>query len=436
MKRVPIRGGNWNNGSLAGLGALNLNNLRSNVNINIGFRPALFQRQMPQAQGPAAGAMGKRSQTPSRERENIKRPGRLVGLRRSPPRADFSGTAMAKTHNHLWPSVYDFANLFLANKLAAKGKRYHHAALEFAANLEENLICLQNELVWGSYHPLPLREFWINDPKRRLISAPAFRDRVVHHAIVAIINPLFERRFIYDSHACRVGHGVQLAVQRIQQFARSARRDWGSCHFYKGDIKGYFPSIHHDVLKKQIRRVIADKEALAVIDRLIDTYRPGSRGLPIGALTSQLFANLYLDALDHHAKDKLGIRYYARYMDDFVVIGKDAKELRRTAYELERFCRDELALSINPKSGIAHGKSGISFCGFRIWPTHILPRRATVRRAARRLRKLARTHDGSFESLSRARTSIMSFLGYLKHCSARQSTLSVLNRTIFKGGIQ
>lgn len=140
MTRVPIRGGNWNNGANDGLGALNLNNARSNSNVNIGFRPALFPIQMRQAHGPAAGVGEKRSHAPSLSWENIYRHGRPVGIRRRPPRADFIRGKMAKTHNDLMPKIYDFENLMAAYSSAVRGKRYHHSALEFGDNLEEHII--------------------------------------------------------------------------------------------------------------------------------------------------------------------------------------------------------------------------------------------------------------------------------------------------------
>ena len=426
MLRMPLVGGNWNNGANAGIAALNLNNRRGNANTNIGFRPALLLCQMPGVHGRLDGAKKKRSRIPSRERENINSRARPVGPAEGRRAALFN---TMKTVNNIFDSVIDFDNLYEAYKAASCGKRYRRAQLEFTANLEENLITIQNEIIWGMWKPLPLREFWINDPKKRLISAPAYRDRIVHHALVQVIDPIFDRKFIHDSHACRVGHGTHYAVHRLQWFTRRAQRAWGEYYVYKGDIKSFFPSIHHETLKKIVRRTISDRRILALIDLIIDGYRDGSRGLPIGALTSQLFANAYLDPLDHFAKEQLGIRFYMRYMDDFVCIVQNKSEARSVAYSLEQYIRDGLLLEINPKSGIHHGKNGIAFCGFRIWPTHILPRRSTMRRATRRLRKLSNT-----ATAARFRASVMSFIGYFKHFSAHRSMQSILYRLIIKGG--
>jgi retron-type reverse transcriptase len=369
-------------------------------------------------------AQRRKGAVPHLERENKRRPARSVAEKPRPSLPAF----IMKTFTNLWATIIDFENLYRAYCAASRSKRYRLPSLRFAENLEENLITLQNELVWKTYHPGPLREFWITDPKKRLISAPEFRDRVIHHALVSVIEPCFERRFIYESHACRKNHGVHLAAARLQTFTRRA----GEYRYYKGDIKSYFPSIDHETLKRIVRRSVSDRNALWLIDLIIDAYREGPRGLPIGALTSQLFANVYLDQLDHFAKDVLGIRFYVRYMDDFIILGKNKAILAKTRALIESFLSDELRLTINPKSGIGSGK--IPFCGYYILPTHITPRRQTMRRAARRLRKLSRIYNttGNRAALEKAKTSIVSFCGYLRHCASRRSCASVLNKIIFR----
>jgi len=415
MKRIPIRGGNWNNGSNDGVAALNLNNRRSNANNNIGFRPALTHHRMPCVYGRTDSVQGKRSCAPSPCRENRYSPARPVYKKRTPPRGVFKD-CMPKTINNIWPRVYDFENLHRAYKDASKGKRFRRASLRFKENLEEELITLQNELVWKTYRPGTPRLFYVSDPKKRLISAPPFRDRVVHHALVQIIEEHIDSRFIYDTHACRKGHGVQMAAKRLQSMLR------GGYWYYKGDIKAFFPSISNDILKTKIRRIIADKNVLWLIDTIIDTQQ----GLPIGALTSQLFANLYLSSLDHLAKDNLGLKYI-RYMDDFVVVDTSLPRLRKSVTAIKLHVATELRLTMNRKSGI--GRGAVPFCGYRIRSSHILPRISTVKRAKRRLRKLAATCGPA-----RVRESIMSFIGYMKHCATRRTVASTLDRIIIRGG--
>lgn len=339
---------------------------------------------------------------------------------------------MARTVNDLWDGVVDFENLYHAYRAAGHGKRYRNEALGFAEFLEENLITLQNELIWNMYKPSPFRQFYVFEPKQRLISAPAFRDRVVHHAVVQIIEPVFEKKFITDTYACRKGLGTHAAMNHIVWCSRVAQRRWGGYYVLKCDIRKFFPSVNHDILKAMLRRTIADRKVLGLLDTIIDAYEPAGRGLPIGALTSQLLANVYLDPLDHYLKDNCQVKFYARYMDDFVILHRDKAYLQDLLAKIDSFVTNKLDVSLNPKTGIFPGKQGIDFCGYRIWPTHIKPRKATVKRAKKRLRKMAKVYQKSPQIIVHARESIQSFLGYIRYCSGWRTTASVLERAVFK----
>jgi retron-type reverse transcriptase len=341
---------------------------------------------------------------------------------------------MARTFNNLWNGVIDFENLYRAYRAAKKGKRYRYESLEFKRELEENLIILQNELIWKTYKPLPLRQFYVYEPKQRLISAPAFRDRVVHHSLCSVIEPIFESKFINETFACRVGRGTHVAMRHISKCARIANRLWGNYYVLKCDIHKYFPSIDHNVLKRILRRAIRDRHVLNLINTIIDSFEMEGKGIPIGALTSQLFANAYLDPLDHFIKEKCRIKYYARYMDDFVIIHHDKSYLRDLMGEINNFVKDRLNLALNPKSGIFPGKHGIDFCGYRIWPSHIKARKSTLKRAKRRLRKMAVMYRANPGILQHAHDSIQSFLGYIKHCSGWRSAKSILESIVFQHG--
>jgi len=331
---------------------------------------------------------------------------------------------MPKTYNNLWERVVSFENLRLAYLEARKGKRYKDEVLQFSFNLEENLTNLQNHLIWKSWRPGRFRSFYVYDPKKRLICAPPFQDRVVHHALVRVIEPFFERKFIYDSYACRKGKGTHAAVQRLQSFLRKARRNWDRTYVLKADISKYFPSINHARLLYLLSRTIRDKDVLWLCKTILNVHAP--KGIPVGALTSQLFANIYLNHLDHHIKDGLGIKYYVRYMDDFIVLGQSKQSLRNLLHEIETFLVCELYLMLNPKTAIFPISRGIDFCGYRTWPTHILPRKRNIRRARQRFKLLRNLWQSKRIALDKIRSSVMSFLGYVKHCSARQTTLSVL----------
>jgi retron-type reverse transcriptase len=336
-----------------------------------------------------------------------------------------------KTYNNLWSQFISFENLYLGYRRAAKCKYYRQEVLKFSKDLEENLIELQNELIWSMYQPSEPRLFYVYEPKKRLISAPAFKDRIVHHALCAVIEPLIDKKFIYDTYACRKEKGTLAAVQRVQHFTRLAKRNYGSYYVFKGDIHSFFPSINHDILKSQIRRTICDKKIIWLMDTIIDST--GEIGLPIGALTSQLFANLMLNPLDHLIKEEMGIKYYVRYMDDITLILKSKKEAQKVNREITNYVEQKLGLTMNTKSQIIRASQGIPFCGFRIWPTHILPNKPTLRRGKRRLKKLAYLHNKGFISLDAFRASLMSFLGHYKYCNSRRSIESALDRIVLTG---
>jgi len=339
---------------------------------------------------------------------------------------------MPKSYNNLYPLIYDFQNLYNAFKKASRGKRYRNEALRFKTSLEKNLIDIQNNLIWKTYSPLPFREFYVHDPKKRLIQAPAFRDRVVHHALCNVIEPLFERKFIYDSYACRRGKGTHAAVARLQRFMRKLRRNHGNFYILKADISQYFPSINHDILKRTVRRTIACKDTLWLIDTIIDQHE---EGLPIGALTSQLFANVYLNELDHFIKDRLGVKHYLRYMDDFVIMHADKEALKVLRLEIESFLQHKLLLKLNPKTSIFPDRHGIDFCGYRIYPTHILPRKRNIKRARKRLARLAKLYNKGVVTLAGVKSSIMSFMGYMRHCNGYRSLQGVLGEVVLSRDI-
>jgi hypothetical protein len=222
------------------------------------------------------------------------------------------------------------------------------------------------------------------DPKKRTICAAPFRDRVAHHAIMNVIEPHFESYQIDGSYACRIGKGLDAAIARAVAFSRA-----GNWHL-KMDVRKYFDSIDHHVLKTMLRRRFKDPALLGLLDGVVDSYEnsPG-RGLPIGNLTSQFFANHYLGVLDHHAKQALGCRRYVRYMDDFVVWDSEKDRLRRIKDDIAGFLRDSLHLAMRPACLNACSR-GMTFLGYRVYPGHV---RLAARSRTRFRRKLARYHD-------------------------------------------
>jgi hypothetical protein len=339
---------------------------------------------------------------------------------------------MPKTAKNLWGDIARFSNLALAYTRVRKAKRYDSDTIGFYANLEENLFALEDALRQRSWRPSPFRQFTIVEPKLRLVQAPSFGDRVIHQAVMHITGPLFERRFIHDSYANRVGYGTHLASRRLRSFLRSASARWDRPYLIKADIKSYFPSIPHDALMAKLRRLFADDGVLWFFDTLIRGSGYTERGLPIGSLTSQWLANLYLDTLDHHVKDALGEPFYLRYMDDFVLVGPDKAWARDMMGDLDGFVQG-LGLRLNPKTRIQPLSKGVDFVGYRHWTDHVLPRKRTVARARRSFRSMKKRYDLGRIDLDYIRSRVASFTGYMRHCDGMRTLRGILDKFILRG---
>lgn len=338
---------------------------------------------------------------------------------------------MPSTHKNLYPLICDFDGILQSFKNASKGRRYQPAILRYVTNLEENLVNIQNHLIWQTWQPGQAKYFTIIDPKMRQVTAPPFADRIVHHALHSIIEPIFDRRFIYDSYACRKGKGSHEAVERTQYFLRSAKQLYGD-NFYviKCDIKSYFASIDHDILLGLVKRAISDPGILRLFAKILKAYGfEGGVGLPVGALTSQLSANILLDALDHTVKDEWGVRHYIRYMDDFVLMVKDKKEAKRVMGLINQEV-NALGLTLNPKSDYFPWQRGVDFCGYRIWPTHKLPRKRTVKRARKRIAKTIKDYQKGAASFSDVKAHMFSFMAYMNRCDGKQTLGYILDEQV------
>ncbi len=334
---------------------------------------------------------------------------------------------MAKTYNHLFELVYDFEALHAAYRRARAGKRDRLEVQKFEQDLEGNLIQLQNELIWNSYKTGEYRTFSVYEPKEREVAALPFRDRVVQHALVAVIEPIWERRFIADSYACRPSRGTHRGADRAQGMLRQVKREHGRVYVLKADISKYFASIDHAVLRMLLRRRIACRRTLGLLDQIIESanaLNPKSGvGLPIGNLTSQLFANIYLHELDEFVKHGLREKNYVRYMDDFIVVHHDKENLQHVRLLIEEFLQDKLKLKTNHKTqvfpvGTISGRA-LDFLGYRIWPTHRKLRRASIGRIRRTMKRLSRLYAEGRINLDRIGMSISSWLAHASHANAR-----------------
>lgn len=409
-----MNGGYWSAGAHAGLFYLNVLNAPSNANSNIGCRLAMEDWARSGA-ATAAPTVPHPSGAHSC----------LIGDEQKP--GDAAGKVPVASPT-LFERITAWDNLVAAYREARKGKRRSPEVAAFDVDAFANLVNIHEHLLRGTWQPGQARRFWVRDPKWREIAAPPFPDRIVHHAIVRIIEPLFERRFIHDSYACRRGKGTHAAVRRTQSFLRGAVRTWPQPYIVKVDVKSYFASIDHDVLMERISRVIRDQATLHLLRTIFAGYGfEGGVGLPVGALTSQLAANIMLDAVDHAIKDDLGVRRYVRYMDDMVAVVKDKESAKALLNKIEGLLAS-MRLRINPKSGIYPAGCGVDFCGYRIRDTHIRPRKRCLRAWKTRFAALRRRYNTGRASLSRCRQYVMSFLAVMRHANAWRTSESILSR--------
>ncbi len=302
------------------------------------------------------------------------------------------------THNRLYEEICSFENLLWAARRAERGKRMQDTIGRFRTDLEAELLRLRQELVDKTYAPGPYHETIITRPKRRMISAAPFRDRVVHHAVCNVVMPLFERKMIFDLYSNRVGKGTHAAIRRAQEYCGQFD------YVLKCDVRKFFPSMDHAVLKDIIRKTIACRDTLRLLDTLIDGSNrqepvcqvfPGDDlaiaaerrvGLPIGNLTSQWFGGVYLTEFDHWVKEMLRCQGYVRYVDDFLLFADDRAQLADWREAISRRLTD-CRLRLNErKSRSFPTRAGVTFLGQRIWPGGRRLCRQNVADARRRLR--------------------------------------------------
>ena len=293
----------------------------------------------------------------------------------------------------MYNELYSIRNLVFAFQKTKKEKTKKRYVKRFKKNFRGNILKLREELVNKSYNPYPLKTFILRDPKTRKINKSAFRDRIVHHALINIIKYSFEKNFIYDSHANQIGKGTLKAIERFDKFKRKvSRNNTRKCFILKADIKHYFEEINHDILMNIIENKIGDKDVLWLIKIIIHNKTMGRKkikGMPLGNLTSQFFANVYLNELDQFAKHKLKTKYYIRYVDDFVILHNSKDQLKKWKNEIGVFLKEKLELELHPnKSQILKLKRGIKFLGFRIFNHHKLLRKSNMEHFERKLNQM------------------------------------------------
>jgi len=337
-----------------------------------------------------------------------------------------------KRYGDLWDRLVSWSNLVSAARKARRRKRGRHVVQRFEFNQEFELLRLWRELEDDLYRPDEFHSHWIHYPKQRMISAASYHDRVVHHALMNVLEPILERHFHDHSYACRKGKGTHAAANRLQQLMGRYR------YAVKCDVRKYFPSIDHAILKELFRRLIKDRKVLSLMDMIVDysnrqeqvldwysgdslfTPLERPRGLPIGNLTSQWFANWMLNDLDHYITKKVGIGGYVRYCDDFVLLHHDRSRL---ACALELIV-DQLAskrLSIHEKRlSIVPVRSGLTFLGYRIWPGYRILKKDNIRRFRRRLAWMRRAYGAGIIGWPEVKQRLDSWLGHARQANSER----------------
>ncbi|MBI2508143.1 hypothetical protein HYV89_04275 [Candidatus Woesearchaeota archaeon] len=305
-----------------------------------------------------------------------------------------------KTYNNLYSKLCSIENLKLAFKKARKNKSFLPYVVKFEKDLEKELQKINQELKSLTYKPFPLKRFIIRDPKTRTIHASVFRDRVVYHALVNILEPIFDPTFIHDSYASRKYKGTLRAVQRFDEFKRKVSKNGklidNPCnrndiigYALKADIKHYFETVDHEVLLKIIERRIKDKKAIWLVKQILNNFntKRKGKGMPLGNLTSQFFANVYLNEIDQFVKNKLRAKYYIRYVDDFVILHDNKEKLLEYKDKISKYLM-YLKLELHPtKSNIIPLRNGIAFLGYRVFYYHKLLRKSNLKKFERNFKE-------------------------------------------------
>ncbi|MFH1824531.1 MAG: reverse transcriptase/maturase family protein [Candidatus Firestonebacteria bacterium] len=336
---------------------------------------------------------------------------------------------MPKTYTNLYEKICSFENLLFAAKKAQKGKKFKENTVKFNFNLENETLKLQEELLNQTYQHGKYKQFIVYESKKRLINAAPYRDRVIHHALCNIIEPIFDKTFIYDSYANRKDKGTHKAIRRFQEFCRKNK------YVLKCDIARYFDSIDHEILINIICAKITDKKVILLIQKIIKSTE-GKTGLPLGNLTSQFFANIYLNDFDHFIKELLRCRYYIRYVDDFVVLGDDKKKLGEVREKVNEYL-SSLRLGLHPKKRqIFPVEVGCDFLGFRIFPTHRLIRKSNYFHFRRRLRRLQKLYYKNIISFDKIDKSVRSWIAHVSWGDSWGLRKKLFSGIIFKRGKQ
>lgn len=318
---------------------------------------------------------------------------------------------MVKRYGNLWEQIISKDNFLLAYQKSKKGKSSFTAVKRFAHNWEEKLEAVRQLLVTKTFHTAPYNKKTVYEPKERIIYVLPYKpDRIVQHALMNVITPIFEKLFITDSYACIKYRGQHKGSLRCIEFVRRNK------FCLKCDIRKFYPSIDQAILFKMLERVFKDKDVLWLLKDIIVFSFEGGKNVPIGNLTSQWFGNFYLTKMDRFIKQELKIKDYVRYCDDFCLFGNDKAYLHECKRRIEKFLREELELQFS-KSDVFNTKQGVDFLGYRHFDNYILLRKNTAKRIIKRMGKLQKELECGIITEEQYRSVITSTYGWLKHAN-------------------
>lgn len=316
-----------------------------------------------------------------------------------------------KRYNNLFDKIVSLDNLYEADKRARRQKSHRPEVMLFDKNKDKLLLDLQRKLINGEYETSEYYVFKIYEPKEReIFKLPYYPDRIVHHAIMNIMEPIWVSAFVKGTYSCIRKRGIHKALKDVK-FALKDEINTQYC--LKLDIRKFYSSIDHDILKTIIRKKIKDKRLLSLLDEIIES----AQGVPIGNYLSQFFANLYLTYLDHWIKEQKKVRYYFRYADDIVILGRDKQELRDLFYNIQDYLNNKLKLNFKDNWQIFKVDSrGIDFVGYRVFHTHTLLRKRIKKRFCKKINKLNKKQNLDKDTYKQK---ICSYIGWIKYCNGR-----------------
>lgn len=328
-----------------------------------------------------------------------------------------------KSHKRIFERMISAEHLFSAWDRFKQEKRSKKDVMEFEQSLESNIFQLHRDLRCKTYKHGLYTGFYISDPKLRHIHKATVRDRVLHHAIFSMLNPIFEPGFIADSFSCRVGKGTHKGVERLAGMLRKeSRNGTRECYALKCDVRKFFDSIDHEILLEILGERIKDADVMWLMREIVGSFSTGqrdlfhARGVPIGNLTSQMFANVYMNEFDQFVKHELRAKRYARYTDDFVIVGSDPEELAELIAPMEKFLQEKLRLGLHPdKVEIVKYRKGVDFLGYVQFPRHRLMRQRSKQRMLRKIKAAHGLYRSGKMSKEKMVATVQSYLGVLSH---------------------